>query len=365
MALDLRLQESYRELKKMFRSIHSVQTERVIWGVGLLAIATAVSRPMVYLRSIDGMVYDWLCGALQWGVVVSLIFTGYQIIVATRLLKSMLVSLNCLPLARAFARLEVQNGSQPIWFRRFHLQALDVPIRAAVILHDLERAGGGDFASLIGRRASHWRTGYTEAVRKLLKPDNGFTRLERRDQYHELREAGGSVASELMAEVLIPGWLARVLPLEERAPDEAGAFAGDPKDAFDLAQNFVALQYTSFLIYSLRQIQNLLWYLSVGFLLIVLSMNAYSFQSPQMIGRFLVFLFIAIGIILWRCLAKLERDPILSRIAGSKPGELNGEFYLRLLGYGALPLLGVLTSQFPSISSFVFSWLQPTLEAWH
>ncbi len=145
MALDLRLQESYRELKKMFRSIHSVQTEHVIWGVGLMALATVVFRPMVYLRSIDGIVYDWLCGALQWGVVASLIFTGYQIITATRLLKDMLVSLNCLPLARAFARLEVQAGSQPIWFRRFHLQALDVLIRAAVILHDLERAGAGRF----------------------------------------------------------------------------------------------------------------------------------------------------------------------------------------------------------------------------
>ncbi len=103
-----------------------------------------------------------------------------------------------------------------------------------------------------------------------MRPDNGFTRLERRNQYHDLREAGGAVASELMTEVLIPGWVARVLLLEGRAQDEASAFSGDPKDAFDLAQNFVALQYTSFPIYALRQIQNLLWYLSVGFLLIVL-----------------------------------------------------------------------------------------------
>jgi hypothetical protein len=55
----------------------------------------------------------------------------------------------------------------------------------------------------------------------------------------------------------------------------------------------------------------------------------------------------------------------LSRIAGSTSGELNAEFYIRLVGYGALPVLGVLTSQFPSISNFVLSWLQPTLEALH
>jgi hypothetical protein len=118
-------------------------------------------------------------------------------------------------------------------------------------------------------------------------------------------------------------------------------------------------------MYALRQIQNLLWFLSVGFLLVVISLNSYSFQSPQAIGRFLIFLFLLIGTVLWRCLARLERDPILSRIAGSASGELNAEFYLRLVGYGALPVLGVLTSQFPSISNFVLSWLQPTLEALH
>jgi hypothetical protein len=364
MALDSRLQESYMELKRMFRSVPSLRADRVIWGFVLLTMATILFRPYIYMRSVDGAVYDCLCGTLQWLVLASLLFTAYQIVVATGTLKDMLVSLNCLPLARAFARLEVQAGSQPIWFRRFHLQALDVPIRAAVILHDLERVGREHIASLVGRRACDWRNGYTEAVRNLVRSDNGFTRLQRRDHYHELRKVGKRVAGELMTEVLIPGWTGRIL-LDGEEDEEAKAFAGNPNDSFDLAQNFVALQYTSFLIYALRQIQNLLWFLSVGFLLTVVSMNAYSFQAPKMIGRFLLFVFVALGVFLWRCLAKLERDPILSRIAGSKPGELNAEFYLRLLGYGALPLLGVLTSQFPSISNFALSWLQPTLEALH
>ena len=56
-----------------------------------------------------------------------------------------------------------------------------------------------------------------------------------------------------------------------------------------------------------------------------------------------------------------NRDSRLKRFSG----ELNAEFYLRLVGYGALPVLGVLTSQFPAVSNFVLSWLQPTLEALH
>jgi hypothetical protein len=59
----------------------------------------------------------------------------------------------------------------------------------------------------------------------------------------------------------------------------------------------------------------------------------------------------------------MERNPILSRISGSTAGELNKGFYLKLVSYGALPVLGILASQFPSISKFLFPWVQPALEA--
>jgi hypothetical protein len=59
----------------------------------------------------------------------------------------------------------------------------------------------------------------------------------------------------------------------------------------------------------------------------------------------------------------MERDPILSRISGTVPGELNKDFYLKFVAYGALPALGMLASQFPAISNFLSSWAQPALEA--
>jgi hypothetical protein len=74
-------------------------------------------------------------------------------------------------------------------------------------------------------------------------------------------------------------------------------------------------------------------------------------------------LFVAISLILGSCMVELERDPILSRIAGTKPGELSGTFYLKLARYGALPVLGLLAWQFPWISNFLFSWIEPALEA--
>jgi hypothetical protein len=38
-------------------------------------------------------------------------------------------------------------------------------------------------------------------------------------------------------------------------------------------------------------------------------------------------------------------------------------FYLKLARYGALPVFGLLASQFPWISNFLLSWVEPTLAA--
>jgi hypothetical protein len=36
---------------------------------------------------------------------------------------------------------------------------------------------------------------------------------------------------------------------------------------------------------------------------------------------------------------------------------------MNLISYGALPVLTVLAAQFPAIGSFLFSWVQPLLQA--
>ncbi len=62
-------------------------------------------------------------------------------------------------------------------------------------------------------------------------------------------------------------------------------------------------------------------------------------------------------------LAQAERDPILSRITNTTPGKLSGGFFVKIAGYLGVPLITVLGSQFPSWGRFLFSWIQPLLEA--
>ena len=41
-------------------------------------------------------------------------------------------------------------------------------------------------------------------------------------------------------------------------------------------------------------------------------------------------------------------------------GELGGKFWWQLVTFGAGPLLGLLTTLFPSLTEFISSWMQPT-----
>jgi hypothetical protein len=136
-------------------------------------------------------------------------------------------------------------------------------------------------------------------------------------------------------------------------------------DVYSLAAKYVVFQYAAFIGYVLRHLQNLLLCSVSGFVLVVLALNSYSFQAPQAITRFLIIGLIGAGVIVVRTFAQIERDPILSRLSGTTEGELGKDFYIRVITYGALPLLTVLSTQFPSISRFLLSWAQPTLEALH
>ncbi len=74
-------------------------------------------------------------------------------------------------------------------------------------------------------------------------------------------------------------------------------------------------------------------------------------------------LLIAIGLAVGFVLASSERDQVLSRLNRTAPGKIGKDFYMNLLSYGALPVLTVLAAQFPAIGSFLFSWVQPLLQA--
>lgn len=350
-------------------------------GLAIVAVAAGcLFRVDRQVRSIDAWPYNALALLVQFLVTAFLLLTCANIRSLWRSLQQFLGSLAALPIARSFRPVDRSGADRPLWVRRFILQSVDVHIEAIYTLHNMTLAAKDALAAdpshsdyfLSIQNASR---SYSSVIKELLKVDRKRYRGDTLRLTQALKDDNMAIAKEAF-EFLCDSWkttpLAGPAPVDDKDGAETGeggkADASEPvPDALGqmqgLAERFVALHYSSFLLYGVHQIQNLLLFLSSGFVLLMISLDCYSVQAPRFVGRLLLLLFLIIGTAVVSCLAGLERDPILSRMAGSKPGKLNLDFYLKIGAYGALPLISLLASQFPSISNFLLSWVEPTLQA--
>jgi hypothetical protein len=386
-ALKGRLEASHRRFVDAASSALGLSTPHQRSGFQV-AVAVVVGlcclfRLDVDLSSIDGAPYDILCIALQILVAGLLLLTCFHIRILWRSLHDFTMNLGLLPLARAFIQVSPAGGNRPIWVRHFNLQSLDIHTNSVLVLHDMKlQKEQLTSHGLSVARVDRWQKIYHGRIKDLMTVDPPPARDKLTDAHQKLWRFSKQVAGHMWKLILKPEWESEPLvgklaggpsaKPEELAPDrQDGALTseqplnipGDPKKVADLAETLVALHYSPFLMYAVRQIRNLLWFPCVGFVLLMLSMNSYNFQAPHLSRRLLMLLFAAMAWMLGTCMIEMERDPILSRIAGNQPGELNAKFYLKAARYGALPVLGLLATQFPSISNLLLSWLEPALEA--
>jgi hypothetical protein len=137
------------------------------------------------------------------------------------------------------------------------------------------------------------------------------------------------------------------------------------ENAHAASEDFVALQFCQFVSYLVDQIKRMAVSLSLSFVLLIALFNSYSPESPQLVARLLVAIFLLIGVFVWRVFSQMERDPVLSLIGNTRAGQLSGEFWTQLAAVGSLPLLGVLGHLFPSATQFLFQWIAPGVQQLH
>ena len=93
------------------------------------------------------------------------------------------------------------------------------------------------------------------------------------------------------------------------------------------------------------------------------AVSSYPFDPlPVLGGMFLMVFSLTGGTVIW-VYAQMHRDATLSYITNTRPGELGGKFWIQLVTFGAGPLLGLLTTLFPSITDFLSSWILPSAQA--
>jgi hypothetical protein len=132
-------------------------------------------------------------------------------------------------------------------------------------------------------------------------------------------------------------------------------------ESTQIAEQFVCLFYYNFIASIFLRLRTLLMSVAGMFVFLVLSFNSYPFQPQTSWQTLMVFVFILIVALAAFVIAQMSRDTTLSHITNTTPGELGWDFWVRITSFVAIPLLSLLSAQFPQIGSFLFSWAQPAL----
>lgn len=184
----------------------------------------------------------------------------------------------------------------------------------------------------------------------------------------EFQNMLAATAGCIMKQVILPAWQTDSQSLIQ------GAGSKDQGASFDAlvaalpahlraAEEFVLLPYMGFIQNVLGRVRTLGLSIVTLFIAVTLGVSSYPFDPLPVIGAVFLILFALVGAALIFAYAEMSRDATLSRIANTNPGELGWDFWMKMIALGAGPLLGLLTTLFPSMADFVVSFLQPGAQA--
>jgi heme exporter protein D len=178
----------------------------------------------------------------------------------------------------------------------------------------------------------------------------------------ESQTALSRVTGEVAA-VLQDTWWNRIHDVSAKKTDDSKP---TPDEVFRLGEDFLVGRLASLVAHILPQMQNLILTSVTGLLLVLLAVSSYPFQPHDLLlllnwTGILSF----VGTAMW-VFFQMNRDPILSSLNGTKPGQINWnmEFIIRIVVYGIVPILALLGAQFPHSVGQVVSHFIPS-EAMH
>jgi hypothetical protein len=137
--------------------------------------------------------------------------------------------------------------------------------------------------------------------------------------------------------------------------------AEDP--ATRAVEHFLCLFYLNIILVPLRRLQTLILAMAGVFVFVLISYSSYPFESRESFHVLLISIFFVISLVVGVVYGQMYANPLLSRITNTKPGELGLDFWVRLGTFVFVPLLSLLSVQFPEVNNFLFSWLEPALQS--
>jgi hypothetical protein len=128
-------------------------------------------------------------------------------------------------------------------------------------------------------------------------------------------------------------------------------------------EDFFAIRVAAYLRYVFAQLRGSLMSALGPAVLVLLAVAAYTFEPKGLVSLGFLVLVLAEIVLAVAILVAMNRDTVLSLIAGNSPGEVtwNWHFMSSLLTFGVLPLLALIGTQVPAAGQLLNGWLKPLL----
>ena len=137
---------------------------------------------------------------------------------------------------------------------------------------------------------------------------------------------------------------------------------GQPDRVVTGGEDFVAMTLVLGIRELLARLGARLFFIMAGSLMLLGAVTLYPFSERQTLMAFgWVYMSVVVGIVLY-VFVQVDRSEILGRLKGRADAgrfTLDREFITRAALYGALPILSLLTAQFPDLTRVLFEWIEP------
>jgi hypothetical protein len=322
------------------------------------------------LHSLENTPFNVTLHAMLAIAVYVLVLECSQLLGTWLALKRLLLALNRTPLRRTFNALRSLSMNS-LW----NMSGTSSRARYSVFSHQLESLH--HLRNVLDSLDARER-GDEEIVKAVYTAcEQGRLFLEKRctsadlamisDENGRLIREEFSRCTERILKGLIVNWCGETGTLDlAESGDRAGSTAILPPSQnvpIRRAEEFVCLVYVGYLQNLLARMRTMVLSILGVFAAVAFSLAFYPYIPRPAIVLSLLSLLLAIGSVVALVYAGLARDETLSYITNTDAGSLGLDFWLRLASFIGVPAIGLLTAQFPGITDFIISWIEPGLNA--
>jgi hypothetical protein len=345
-------------------------TTTAIFSAGAFVILQLFMTPWDAMNSVENVVYKWYFTALFLVVCMLTVATWGRYVLVWVKMRRVLLGLERTPLRKAFSRMpdKVYSWSY-LWYENAQRRAFVISARSLQCFQAIVNRGGYPYAD--GRRRVQEMTAAFQDV--VAAAQDGHRADDGTDPAKHMQSVFKNTAETLLEHELRPHWKESggsdtmdemtKSPVQQKL--DGPATPVPDRDLILLEEEFVALRYVGLIHYESAQLKNMVVFLTTSFVLLLLSVGSYPFAGRRLFVWKMAAVFLFFGATIAASFAQMARDAVLSRLDRTTVGKLDLSFLLRLISYGALPLLALLASQFPSLARALVSWLEPALNAMH